>query len=120
VVRLQNGATTTSGKDTTTDEEENITDPDDDVEEGIPVQPVQAKGIERVRKVVPGHGTGKEGVVVPSGEVVPGQGTKNGGTGDGGTVRAKDVPPPKKRGHSKSLVEVRRVVLNPTVTMVRT
>jgi hypothetical protein len=105
--------TTTSDEGTTTDEQEGTTDSDDDVEEGVPVQPVQAKGIGDVRKMVPGHGTGKEGVVVPSGEVVPGHGTKNGGTGggkgDGGSGGVTDVPPPKERvSLAKHLVEVER------------
>ena len=45
---------------------------DEDVEEDAPVQPVQAKGIERERKMVVGHGTTKKKVVVPSGGVVVG------------------------------------------------
>ena len=81
-------------EDTTTMDEEDSTEDEDDT----PVQPVQAKGIERVQKMVVGHGATKRKVVVPSGGVVVGHGTKSGGTG-GGTG---GVPPKKAEKKPKA------------------
>ena len=53
------GTPPTMDEDPTTDDGADSTGDEDDIVEGIAVQPVQAKAIERVRKMVP-LGTPKE------------------------------------------------------------
>jgi hypothetical protein len=81
--------------DTTIDEEEDSTEDEEDVEEDAPVQPVQAKGIGRVRKMVLGGVGKKERVVSSGGAVVLGGVGKSGVAGGVASGGVGNTPPKK-------------------------
>jgi len=122
------GTPPTMDEDPTTDDGADSTGDEDDIVEGIAVQPVQAKAIERVRKMVP-LGTPEEKRVVPRSSPLvprgapqsgPPSGAPKGGDPGGAPKKAEKQPkatPPAEQSNAPP--KQFKVVPKPLVEMER-